>query len=112
MDEELKKLLEENIEISRESLKILKGIRRHNRISSAFKVFYWLIIIGALAGAYYFLEPYIKQGLAIVNQVQETVSGVQKISGSAKNGSQALPDILENLSPDLLKQIQNALKPK
>ena len=86
MDEEFKKLLEENIEISRESLRILKGIRRHNRISSAFKIFCWLIIIVAAAGALYFLQPYIKQGLAIINQAQETLSGLQKINGALKGG--------------------------
>jgi len=75
MPEELEKLLKENIEISRESLKILKGIRRANRLASAFKIFYWLVIIGSAIGAYYFLEPYIKQGLTVVSQVQEVVSG-------------------------------------
>ena len=75
MPEELEKLLSENLEISRESLKILKGIRRANRLVSAFKIFYWLVIIGSAIGAYYFLEPYIKQGLTVVSQVQEVVSG-------------------------------------
>jgi hypothetical protein len=60
MEEEAKKILEENLEISRQSLKILKGIRRGNRIAMVFKVLYWLVILGAVAGAFYFLEPYIK----------------------------------------------------
>ena len=103
MDEGLEKLLNEHLAISKESLKILQGIRRGNRLGAAFKIFYWLIIIGSAVGAYYFLQPYIKQGLAIVNQVQETVSGVQKIGG-AKNGSPTTSDILKNL--------ENIIKPK
>lgn len=103
MDEELKRILDENLAISKESLKILKGIRRANRLASVFKIFYWLVIIGSAVGAYYFLQPYIKQGLAIVNQVQETASGVQKIGG-AKNGSPTVSDILKNL--------ENIIKPK
>ncbi len=100
MDEELKRILDENLAISKESLKILKGIRRGNRLGAALKIFYWLVIIGALAGSYYFLEPYIKQGLAIINQVQETVSGGQKTSGT------------QIISPDILKNLENIIKPK
>ncbi len=103
MDEELKRILDENLAISKESLKILKSIRRGNRLAVAFKLFYWLVIIGSAVGAYYFLEPYIKQGLVIVNQVQETVSGTQKIDG-AKGESPTASDILKNL--------ENIMKPK
>jgi hypothetical protein len=72
MDEETNKLLKENIEISRESLKILKGIRRANRLATALKVIYWLVIFGVLTGAYYFLEPYIKSGMDVVQEFQQT----------------------------------------
>ena len=82
MEEELKKLLSENLEISRESLKILKGVRRANRLAVAFKIFYWLIIIGSAIGAYYILQPYLQQALDIAKQAQETISGVQKIGGT------------------------------
>ena len=112
MPEELEKLLSENLEISRESLKILKGIRRANRLASAFKIFYWLVIIGSAIGAYYFLEPYIKQGLTVVSQVQEVVSGGPQKPSEIKNGSQIPSDILQNLSPDLLKKLQDALNIK
>ena len=103
-DEELKKLLSENLEISRESLKILKGIRRANRMAAAFKIFYWLIIVGSMVGAYFYLQPYLQQALTIVKQVQETISGVQKIGDTVKNGSQ--------ISPDILKNIENIMKPR
>jgi len=72
--DEIKQLLKENIETSKESLKILKGIRRSNRISAFFRIIYWLIIIGAAFGAYYFLQPYLNQLLDLIKQVQ----GIQK----------------------------------
>ena len=68
--EEIKELLKENVEISKESLKILKGIRRNSRISAFFRIVYWLIIIGVAFGAYYYLQPYIKQLLDLLKQVQ------------------------------------------
>jgi hypothetical protein len=58
MDEEIKKLLEENLEISKESLKILKGIQRKNRIAFLFKTIYWILLIFALYYGYQSLQPY------------------------------------------------------
>lgn len=100
MEEDVKKLLEENLEISRQSLKILKGIRRTNRLSLAFKILYWLVILGIIAGAYYFLEPYIKSAVNTIQGVQQIFPGGQKTNG------------IQGISPDLLKQLQNFLKTK
>jgi len=115
MPEELEKLLKENIEVSRESLKILKGIRRNNRIATAFKIFYWAIIIGGLIGAFYYLQPYIQNIVSLLQQLLNMFSGVQKTGDSLKTGqsiSNLSPDFLKNLSPDLLKKLQNALNIK
>lgn len=71
MDEELNKLLRENLEISRESLKILKGIRRANRLNVAFKILYWLVILGIVAGVYYFVEPYVKNAIGVIEEAQQ-----------------------------------------
>jgi hypothetical protein len=96
MEEETKRILEENLEISRQSLKILKGIRRANRLNMAFKILYWLVILGAAAGAYYFLEPYVKSAIGTVYEVQQVLPRSQ-------NGGQ-------DTSSDFLKQLQNLLK--
>ncbi len=108
MEEEEKKLLEENLEISQESLKILKGIRRANRLNMVFKILYWLVILGAVAGIYYFVEPYIKSAIGTIQQVQQALPGNQKTNGTQGTSS----GLLKNLPPDLLKQIQNFLKTK
>jgi len=106
METEEKKILEENLEISKESLKILKGIRRANRLNMAFKILYWLVILGAVAGVYYFVEPYIKSAMGAIQQVQQAPPGNQ-------NGTQdSSPDLLKNLPSDLLKQLQNFFKTK
>ncbi len=117
IDRSFNELLKENLAVSQESLKILKSIRRGNRIATAFKIFYWLIILGVFAGAYYFLQPYIKSALEIVQGVGQTISPGQKTDGtSASKGVQSLqdisPDMLKNLPPDLLKKLQDALNTK
>ena len=108
MEIEEKKILEENLEISRESLKILKGIRRGNRLNMAFRILYWLIILGAVAGVYYFVEPYIRSAIGAVQQVQQILPGSQKTNGTQGTSS----DLLKNLPPNLVKQLQDFFKTK
>ncbi len=79
MEEDLKKILEENLEISRQSLKILRGIRRSNRINAVFKVFYWLVIIGSMVGAYYYLQPYIKIAVTYFQILPDALKNLQDV---------------------------------
>jgi len=68
-DEELKNLLQKNLETSQESLKILKKINRGRIVGNFFSFVKWVIIIGTAFGAYYYLQPYIDQFKAAFNQV-------------------------------------------
>jgi hypothetical protein len=61
MDEETKKLLEKNLAVSQESLKILKKMHRGAMISRFLKVLYWLMILGIIIGGYIYLQPFIHQ---------------------------------------------------
>lgn len=71
MDEELKQLLRKNIEVSEESLRILKKINRAAVMGRVFKFFKWLIIIGISVGSYYYIEPYIGQLTDLLKQLQK-----------------------------------------
>jgi hypothetical protein len=74
MDEEIKKLLEENLKVSKESLSILKGIQRKERLAFIFKIIYWLLIITAFYYGYQFLQPYfqsLKQSLELLKIIQQ-----------------------------------------
>ena len=46
MDEELKQLLQENLEVTRENNDLLKKIRRDAMIGLVVKVILWLVILG------------------------------------------------------------------
>ena len=95
MDEELKELLEKNLEISEETLRILKKMRRGRMIGGILVFFKWVIIIGLSAGAYYYAEPYIKN---IIGGLDKTMSQINEL----QNG---------NIPPELIKQFQK-LAPK
>ncbi|HEY0908590.1 MAG TPA: hypothetical protein VGE35_04600 [Candidatus Paceibacterota bacterium] len=53
------RLLIETREMAEENNRILKGLQRTNRASLAFKIVYWVVVLGVLSGALYFLQPYI-----------------------------------------------------
>ena len=61
MDSESNKLLEETLELARENNKILRGIRRSQRIASFMSLLYWVVVIGVAIGAFYYLQPYVDQ---------------------------------------------------
>jgi predicted nucleic acid-binding Zn ribbon protein len=74
MDEEIKNLLKENLEVSKKSLEILKKINRERKIKFFFKIIYWLIIILLIYYGYQSLQPYfasLKQSLEFLKNLQK-----------------------------------------
>ncbi len=76
MDEEIKKIIQENLEISKESLKILKGFKREKQIAFVFKIIYWLIILILLVNVYNFLKPYIDKFQNLWQTIEKIQSGM------------------------------------
>ena len=76
MNPEERALIEETLAISRENNNILKSMRRSARLGRIMQITYWLLIIGASVGAYYFIQPYIEQLLGVYSGVQD---GVMKV---------------------------------
>lgn len=77
MNPEERELIEETLAISRENNKILKSMQRSARLGRIMQITYWLLIIGASVGAYYFIQPYIEQMLGLYSGVQD---GVMKVN--------------------------------
>ncbi len=84
MTPEEKSLLERTYKLAEENSRMLKSLYRASMWSRATTIFYWLVIIGATFGAYYFIEPYLDL--------------VRGLAGTASGGLQNLSDL-----SDLLK---------
>ncbi len=61
MEPEMQQKVTELLELTKENNMMLRSMRRLQRWTSAFKVVYWLVLIGVAAGAFYFLQPYMAQ---------------------------------------------------
>jgi hypothetical protein len=80
-DEELKQLMRANLEVSQESLKILRKINRDRILSNIFNFVKWMIIIGVSVGAYYYFQPYIEQMTSLLRQFQQLqIQGLDKLN--------------------------------
>ena len=97
MDSDLKKAVEESLELSRENNKILRRMQSNLRWGRAFRIFYWVIIIGSMLGTYYYFQPFFEDLLKRYNSVMSTFSQLQK-TGSSTN--------------DLLNTLNSLPKPK
>lgn len=78
-DEELKQLMRENLEVSQESLKILKKINRARIMSGIYTFLKWVFIILASIGAYYYIEPYINIALDTLEKLKSGIEGVSNM---------------------------------
>ena len=99
-DEELKVLLRENIEVSKESLKILKKINRGRIFGNIFSALKWTLIIGISFGAYYYIEPFFSQYLDTLKGLTSGVENIGKIGNNINSvGSSDLIKKLQDLMP-------------
>lgn len=100
MDPDIKRLLEENLAVSRETNELLKKVVSAQRWGRVFRVIYWVLIIGASVGAYYLIQPYVQMLLGGYNSILSGVESVQKTT-------QSLPDVSSlNSLLNTLKQSQ------
>ena len=60
MNPEEKELLERTYRLAEENNQILKGMRRSQRIGSAIRFLYWLLIIGLTIAGFYFAQTYVQ----------------------------------------------------
>ena len=51
--------LDEMYHLTLENHDILRSIRRSERVATAFRFIYWLVVLGALGGAYIYISPLI-----------------------------------------------------
>ncbi|MCU0660570.1 MAG: hypothetical protein MUD00_03100 [Candidatus Pacebacteria bacterium] len=77
MDSEMRQILLETAELTRENNKILRKIQRAGRWSRAFLIFRYVLIAALAFGAYIYLEPYLKNLISAYNGIWDSVQNIQ-----------------------------------
>lgn len=99
MTPEEKNLLERTLKLAEENNALLLGLRRSNRISTAMRVAYWVVIIALSFGAFYLIQPYLTflTGLTGESSADGTTSGASLIpdQNSVENAATSLKQLLQ-----------------
>lgn len=96
MDQELRKEIEENRALIKENQKLIKKIHRSMVVGRVMSVLYWIVIIGASVGAYYFIQPYIDSALGAYTNVKTGFGAAQDVGDSVTDFG-SIDSILNNL---------------
>jgi len=70
MTPEEREMLKRTLELSQENNKILHGIRRSMFWGRVTRIVYWVIIVGAAVGVYYYITPYIDSAVGAYGNVK------------------------------------------
>jgi uncharacterized membrane protein len=84
--EEIKELIRHNTALTIETNKMVHGMRRASRFSATLSALWWIIIIGASVGSYFYFLPYIHSLLDLYSAAQQNITHAQQIlnnSGSS-----------------------------
>ena len=76
MDSEIRELVKESVEISRENNVLLEKLVWHQKVSSWLSYLKWIIIIGSTVGALYYLQPMMDNLLGQYKELLGTVSDI------------------------------------
>ena len=64
MEPKEREMLKKTLELAQENNKMLHSIRRGMFWGRIMRVVYWIIIIGAAIGVYYYIQPYLDSAIA------------------------------------------------
>ena len=78
MDDEIKQLLEKNLEVSEKSLSLLKTMRREVVLGRIFHFIKWAVIIGLIIFGLVKIQPYLAYWLQVFANLS---AGIQSING-------------------------------
>ena len=91
MTPEERKLLEKTLQLTVENNFILHKQQRAATWSTAFRVVYWVFIIGASLGAYYLVQPYVEQVKGLYSEARGGVDVLRSATQKPSAVNHPLP---------------------
>lgn len=79
MEEEIKSLLEKNLEVSERSLQVLKKLERALRWERIFSAVKWALVIGFIIFGFIQLQPYILYWAEVFSNIAKGIDKINSI---------------------------------
>ncbi|MDD5032922.1 MAG: hypothetical protein PHC85_02300 [Candidatus Pacebacteria bacterium] len=103
--DELKQLLQRNLEVSEESLNILKKMHHSQQIGRVLRFLKWTLIIIISLGAYYYIQPFVSTFWDTFVKIQSDISA---LSGTGETQPKSEPsDLIQNIQKLFGRQVEN-----
>lgn len=72
--------MDELVRLTKENNKMLRSLKTHANVGLTMKVLYWVIVLGFVFGAYYYLQPIMDLFTGNANTTDEAVSRFSEIT--------------------------------
>lgn len=93
MDSESHKI-DEMLELTKENNKLLRTMRRSQRMTSLFTYLYWALILGSVLGIYYYFQPTIQQYKKVFQSSINILQNFEAKAGSIPTDIQTVKNLL------------------
>jgi hypothetical protein len=71
LDQDEEKLLKETYKIEKENNEMLHSLYRSMWTGRLLRIFYWVVVLGLMAGAFYYIQPYVEPLLETYNKASD-----------------------------------------
>ncbi len=85
MSPEDKEILDKTYELAESNNRMLKSLYRSNQVNRVMRAVYWLFIVGASFGAYYFIQPYLESVLGVYSSMSGKVGDINNVLESVSD---------------------------
>jgi len=86
--------MNELLELSRENNKMLRALRRSQRVSSILTVLYWAVILGSIFGVYYYFQPTIQKYTKTIKSSFDFLQSIEGKAGAIPTDVQTLKNLV------------------
>lgn len=84
----------ELLELTKENNKMLRAMRRSQKITSLFSFVYWIAILGSIFGTYYYFQPTIQKYMGALETSVNTLQQLEGAAGAIPSDAQTLKKLL------------------
>jgi hypothetical protein len=85
--------IEELLELTRDNNRMLKSMRRAQIWSGVFRFIYWALILGSLAGTYYYLQPLMER---YMGTMQTMLGNSEQLGSGSKLDLNSLKSLISS----------------
>lgn len=84
MQSEEREMLKKTLELTQENNDLLRSIKRGMFWSKIIRIIYWVIIVGAAVGIFYYIQPYLDGAINAYSGIKSSLQGFGNLLNSAK----------------------------